>query len=88
MAAGRELGNDLGGDFILEARPAGTGPSASGVSGHRGSPRRAPGASLPVLNPLRKTRPHSTLGALRSVPAEGVAETLARPQGKAFPSII
>ena len=58
-AAGLQLGDDLGGDFVVEARPVGTGPSASGVSGHRGSPRRAPGASLPALNPSRKTRPHS-----------------------------
>src|SRR3546814_3851094 len=50
-AAGLQLGDDLVGDFLIEARPVVTGTGASGGSGHRGSPRRAPGASLPILNP-------------------------------------
>src|SRR3546814_16308267 len=52
-AAGLQLGDDLVGDFLIEARPVVTGTGASGGSGHRGSPRRAPGASLPILNPSR-----------------------------------
>ena len=71
--AGFQLGEDPAGDFIIEARPLGAGTGARIVSGHRGSPRRAPEASPPALNPSRKTRPAlSLLGALRGLPAEGV----------------
>ena len=85
QTTGLQLGNDLGGDFIVEARPAGTGPSASGVSGHCGSPRRAPGASLPALNPSRKARPHShSRGVVRASPQEGRTRPQPRPQGKPF----
>jgi len=58
------------GDFVVEVRPVGAGTGANGVSGHRGSPRRAPRASLPAFNPSRKTRPYSySRGAVgRAVP--------------------
>ena len=57
------------------------------MSGHRGSPRRAPGASLPALNPSRKTRPHSHSRGVAGCPRRrGRPRRQARPQGKAFPS--
>lgn len=88
-AAGLQLGDDLRGNFIVEARPVGTGPSVSGVSGHRGSPRRTPGASLPALNPSRKTRPHSHSRGVAGCPRRrGRPRRQARPQGKAFPQPI
>ena len=49
-----QLADDLGGDFIVQAGAAGAGFVA--VLGHRGSPRRAPEASPPALNPSRRTR--------------------------------
>src|SRR5271166_4881072 len=58
-APGLQLGDDLGGDFVVKARPVGAGTGWSSLSGHRGSPRRAPGASLPAVNPSRKPRLHS-----------------------------
>ncbi len=57
--AGLQLGDDLAGDVVIEVRPVGAGTGMGGLSGHRGSPRRAPGATLPILNPSRQTRPHS-----------------------------
>src|SRR6202022_1925491 len=48
-SAGFELGDDPVGNFGIEARPVMAGASASVVSGHRGSPRRAPGAVSPDL---------------------------------------
>ena len=85
-AAGLQLGDDLGGDFIVEARPVGTGPSVSGVSGHRGSPRRAPGASLPALNPSRKPRPHSHSRGVAGCPRRwGCAGDCGAGQGEGFP---
>jgi hypothetical protein len=44
-AAGLKLGDDLIGDFLIEARPILAGASASGVSGHCGSPRWVPRVS-------------------------------------------
>src|SRR5690606_4559343 len=55
-AAGLQFGDDLVGDVVVEARPVGAGASMAVVSGHRGSPRRAPEASPPALNPSRQTR--------------------------------
>ncbi len=52
-AAGLQLGNDLTGDFVIETRPVVAGACCSGLAGHRGSPRRAPEASPPALNPSR-----------------------------------
>jgi hypothetical protein len=58
-----QLGDDLVSDFLIKARPVLAGTRASGVSGHRGSPRRAPRAFLATPNPSRPTRPisHSKL---------------------------
>ena len=42
------------------------------MSGHRGSPRRAPRASLPAFNPSRKPRPHSASRGVAGCPREGV----------------
>lgn len=58
-AAGLKFGDDLAGDLVIEVRPVRAGAWGAVMSGHRGSPRRAPGASLPALNPSRQTRPHS-----------------------------
>ncbi len=55
-AAGLQLGDNLAGDFVIEARPVVAGASGCGFSGHRGSPRRAPEASPPALDPSRRTR--------------------------------
>ena len=86
-AARLKLADDLGGDFVVEARPVGAGTGASGVSGHRGSPRRAPRASLPAFNPSRKPRPHSSSRGVAGCPRRrGRPRLQARPQGKAFPS--
>jgi len=57
--AGLQLGENHAGDFIIEARPVGAGTGARIMSGHRGSPRRAPEASPPALNPSRKPGLHS-----------------------------
>ena len=54
--AGLQLGDDLVGDFGVKARAVVAGTDSCGVSGHRGSPRRAPEASLPTFNPSRQTR--------------------------------
>lgn len=43
----------------VEVRPVLASTSASGISGHRSSPRRAPRASLATSNPSRKTGLHS-----------------------------
>ena len=51
-----QLGDDLGGDVVVEARPVRSGARAASMSGHCGSPRRAPEASLPALNPSRQSR--------------------------------
>ncbi len=55
-AARFELGDDLVGDVVVEARPVGAGASVAVMSGHRGSPRRAPGQqprSVPVAQGQR-----------------------------------
>jgi hypothetical protein len=72
-AAGFQLTDDLVGDFRIEARPVLTGTGASGVYGHRGSPRRAPRASLATFNPSRPTRPdsHSLQAAAPGGPCRG-----------------
>ena len=49
-----QLADDLGGDLVVQAGAAVAGLVA--VLGHRGSPRRAPEASPPALNPSRQTR--------------------------------
>ncbi len=86
--AGLQLGDDLVGDVVVEARPVCAGASVAFVSGHRGSPRRAPEASPPALNPSRQTRSALSLsGRFGASPQKGPAETLAWPQGKAFPFI-
>ena len=56
--SGLQLGDDLVGDFVVKVCPIRSGTV---ISGHRGSPRRAPEASLPALNPSRKTRPALSL---------------------------
>ncbi len=50
--AGLQLGDDLVGDFLVKPRSVTSGTSVSGVSGHRGSPRRAPRASLAISQPV------------------------------------
>ena len=55
-SAGFQLGDDLVGDFRVKARTVVACARAAVMSGHRGSPRRAPEASLPTLNPSRQTR--------------------------------
>ena len=74
-AAGLQLGDDLGGDFVVEARPVGAGTSASGMSGHRGSPRRAPRASLAPSTRHENRRSTLPLDSGRVVPEWGVDET-------------
>ena len=85
--AGFQFGDDLVGDFGIEARPVLAGTGASGVSGHRGSPRRAPRASLATFNPSRETRPALSLsGALRGTPRRrGCAGDLGAGQGEGVP---
>jgi len=55
-APGLEGGDDRVGGFVVKVRPVGAGARGAVMSGHRGSPRRAPGASLPALNPSRLTQ--------------------------------
>jgi hypothetical protein len=62
-AAYFQFGNDLVGDFLVEPGAVLTVTGASAGSVHRGSPRRAPRASLAAWNPSRKTRPHSRSAA-------------------------
>jgi hypothetical protein len=50
--AGLQLGDDLVGDFGVKARAVIAGTNSGGVSGHRGSPRRAPEASPPIFQPV------------------------------------
>src|SRR5439155_26401925 len=54
--SGLQLGVVLVSDFSVEARAVIAGTGSCGVSGHRGSPRRAPQASFPTFNPSRQTR--------------------------------
>src|SRR3546814_1953902 len=54
--AGLQLGDDLAGNVVVKAGPVRAGTGVSGVSGHRGSPRRAPEASPPAFNPSRQSR--------------------------------
>src|SRR3546814_19083275 len=51
-----QLGDDLAGNVVVKAGPVRAGTGVSGVSGHRGSPRRAPEASPPAFNPSRQSR--------------------------------
>ncbi|PWJ72651.1 hypothetical protein C7441_1328 [Pseudaminobacter salicylatoxidans] len=85
---GLQLADDLVGDFVVKARPVGAGARAAILSGHRGSPRRAPEASLPALNPSRKTRPHShSIGGVAGSPRRwGCAGNEVPARGKAFPA--
>jgi hypothetical protein len=74
-AAGLQLGDNLVGDVVVKARPVGPGASVAAMSGHRGSPRRAPEASPPALNPSRQTRSALSLslwGRCGVSPLEGV----------------
>jgi hypothetical protein len=59
-AAGFQLSNSLVGDFIIEIRPVLAGVRPNSLSRHRGSPRRAPRASLAACNPSRQN-PAGTL---------------------------
>lgn len=86
-AAGLQLGDDLVGDLGIEIGPVAPGAGVSLVSGHRGSPRRAPRAFLSTSNPSRQTGPHSHSRGVAGCPRRrGRARLRARPQGKAFPS--
>ena len=84
-AAGLQLGDDLAGDFVIEARPV---TSRNGRAVHVWTSRvsaTGAGASLPALNPSRRTGSALSLSAGRCgqpAPQKGSAETLARPQGK------
>ena len=51
-AAGLQFGDDLVGDFGVKARPILTGARVRFLAEHRGSPRRAPEASLPTSQPV------------------------------------
>src|ERR1700722_13916267 len=55
-AACLQLGDDLVGDFVIKACPVLAGPRRRCLSRHRRSPRRAPEAPPPALNPSRQTR--------------------------------
>ncbi|ALR20803.1 hypothetical protein ATN00_11360 [Sphingobium baderi] len=55
-AAGLQFVDDLVCDIVVKARPIRAGARAAILSGHRGSPRRAPETSSPALNPSRQTR--------------------------------
>jgi hypothetical protein len=59
------------------------------LAGHRGSPRRAPEASPPALNPSRKT-PSALLlpGLCRAVPAEGGGRDLGSAAGEGLSSML
>ena len=71
---------------LIKARPVLAGTGASGVSGHRGSPRRAPRASLATSNPSRKTRPHSNSRGVAGCPRRrGCAGDLGAGQGEGVP---
>ncbi len=59
--SGLQFGQDLAGDFVIQARPVGARPAAWITFRHRGSPRRAPEASLPAFNPSRHSRPALSL---------------------------
>ncbi|RMC36600.1 HipA domain-containing protein [Paracoccus alkanivorans] len=86
-AACLQLGDDLVGDLGVEIGPVTPGAGVSLVSGHRGSPRRAPRASPSAFNPSRQTGPHShSRGVVGCPRRRGRARLQARPQGKAFPS--
>src|SRR5690606_6154143 len=68
-AARLEIGDDLAGDVVVKVGPVSGRTWGAVVSGHRGSPRRAPETFSPALNPSRPTRPHShSQGALRGSP--------------------
>ncbi len=85
--AGLQLGDDLVGDFLIEARPVLAGAGASSVSGHRGSPRRALAEPLSTtLNPSRKTRPHSHSRGVAGCPRRwGCAGDRGAGQGEGVP---
>ena len=63
------------------------GASGWGSSGHHGSPRRAPEASLPALNPSRTTRSALSLyrGRCGDLPAEGAGRDPGSAAGEGFP---
>jgi hypothetical protein len=61
--AGLQLDDDLVGDFGVKACAVVADADSCGVTGHRGSPRRAPEASLPTFNPSRQSRPALSLSA-------------------------
>jgi hypothetical protein len=60
-APGLKFGDDLAGDFVIEVRPLRAGAWGAVISGHRGSPRRAPETCSPAFNPSRQTRPALSL---------------------------
>src|SRR5690606_9276414 len=89
-AAGLQLGDDLAGDVVVKARPVGAGASMAVVSGHRGSPRRAPEASPPALNPSRQTRSALSLsiGGVAGSPRETrVGRDRGSAAGEGFPRL-
>jgi hypothetical protein len=69
--AALELADDFVRDFAIEVCPVRAGGGRSSLSGHRGSPRRAPRASLAASNPSRITQPisHSSAAARALEPA-------------------
>ena len=80
--AGLQLGDDLVGDFLIKARPVLAGASASGVSGHRGSPRRAPRASLASFKPVTENPSALSLSGRCGVsPQKGVCRRHRRRSG-------
>ncbi len=54
-----QLGNYLAGDLIVEVRTVGGGMGSIGRDRHRGSPRRAPKALLPLSTRREKPTPSS-----------------------------
>ena len=70
---GLQLSYDLVGDFGVKARTIIAVTNSCGASGHRGSPRRAPEASLPNFNPSRQ---------IQSALSLSTAVTLHGPRGK------
>ncbi|MFK4539814.1 hypothetical protein ABIA00_007997 [Bradyrhizobium ottawaense] len=55
-SASLQLEDDLVGDVVIKVCPVLTGARPMILSGHRGSPRRAPRASLAACNPSRQNR--------------------------------
>ena len=81
-----ELADDLVGDVVVEIA-AGAACARSVLSGHRNVSATGTGSLSPSPQPVTENPSALSLsGRCGGTPQKGSAETLARPQGKAFPS--